>query len=53
MSVSCDLLVRFIPVNGIDYLFITFFGFVFLSLEKKAVQLATTGNCEVTCSAHI
>ena len=53
MSVSCDLLVRFIPVNGMDYLFFSFFGFVFLSLEKNAVQLATTGNCEVTCSVHI
>ena len=53
MSVSCDVLVRFIPVTRIDYLFVSFFGFVFLSLGKMAVQLATTGNCEVTFSAHI
>ena len=48
------MLARFIPVTAKTIISsLSFFGFVFLSLGKKAEQLATTGNCEVTCSVHL
>ena len=54
MSVWCDVLARFISVTAKTIISsLSFFGFVFLSLGKKAEQLATTGNCEVTCSVHL